>query len=426
MNVSSSPLLPADSPSGAVANLARQPIFDKKLTTVGYQLLYRLDDAADARAGDPMCVTSTILSNVLAEFGLETVVGQLPAWVTFPSAYLVEGLPIPLGPKALVVSLADDSALSEELLERLTALRKQGYRIAGNARQLLSEPERLGKIVSIARLDIHGQGDEALGLTVKSLLKMGATVLANRVETMTEYQSCEKLGVSLFEGYFVCRPEVIRQRRVPTNRLTMIQLLSELYNESPNIERVRQLVQQDVTLSYRLIKWLNSSLFALPRPVDSIQHALVMLGLNRLRNLVSLIVLSRIDDKPSELVTISLMRARIGERIAPHYKLSPDAMFTVGMFSLLDVLIGVPMDQVLETMPLTPELRGAILNREGVAGRLLLAIEAHERGDWEAIERNGLDLSVLTPAWVDAAVWVRQIRGLTRSSPGLGGGAMRV
>lgn len=414
---SSSPELGPTVP-GSIANLARQPIFDAKLATVGYQLLYRSADAEKLGNLDPTRATSVVLSNVLAEFGLEAVVGSLPAWVSFPPQYLTEGLPIPLGPKALVISLDDSSPPTDELIERLRGLKQQGYRIAVNGTYCSSGLSDLIKVAAVARVDVHGRDAATVASEARVLLKHGVRLLANRIETMAEYHQCLKAGFALFEGYFICRPELMRQRRVPTNRVVLVQLLSELYAEDPNIEKVRQLVQQDVTLSYRLLKWLNSSLFALPHPIESISHALVMLGLNRLRNLVSLIVLSRIDDKPGELVTTSLMRARIGERMAPALKLTPESMFTVGLFSLLDALIGVPMDQVLETMPLTPDIQRAILNREGPHGKLLLGIEAHERGDWDGIERSGLDLGLLTPAWVDASVWVRRIRGLTAASAG--------
>jgi EAL and modified HD-GYP domain-containing signal transduction protein len=127
--------------------------------------------------------------------------------------------------------------------------------------------------------------------------------------------------------------------------------------------------------------------------------------------------LARIDDKPSEVVTLCLTRARIGERIAKHFDVSNETMFTIGLFSLLDVIVGMPMEQVLENMPLAPDLQQAILRREGTCGKLLSGIEAHERGDWSGVEASGLDLAILTPAWVDATVWVRQVRGMASASP---------
>jgi EAL and modified HD-GYP domain-containing signal transduction protein len=110
------------------------------------------------------------------------------------------------------------------------------------------------------------------------------------------------------------------------------------------------------------------------------------------------------------------MRARIGERVAPHFGVTPEMMFTVGLFSILDALIGIPMDQILESMPLSPEVALAITTREGICGRILTGIEAHERGDWQGVARAGLDLEILTPAWVDAIVWVRSIRNMMTSA----------
>jgi EAL and modified HD-GYP domain-containing signal transduction protein len=403
--------------SRPLAHLTRQPIFDGKLKTVGYELLFRESSESEQLNDDGTRRTSSVLADTLAEFGLERVVGALPAWVTFAANYLAEKLPIPIGPKLLTLQVGSDCIGNEDALERLRELRKQSYRIVCDIDTYSSEYDEILSLSSIVKLNGTGLSQEQLKTEVAALSKLKLTLLAKRLETMPDYESCHKAGFALFQGNFVCQPELIRQKRVPTNRLALMHLLTELYSEAPNIDKIRKLVQQDVTLSYRLLKWLNSALFALPHPVESIQHALVMLGLNRLRNLVSLIVLARVDDKPSEVVTLCLTRARIGEQIAKHFEVSAETMFTIGLFSLLDVIVGAPMEQVLENMPLAPELQQAILRREGVCGKLLGGIEAHERGDWAGVEASGLDLAILTPAWVDASVWVRQVRGMATASP---------
>jgi EAL and modified HD-GYP domain-containing signal transduction protein len=400
-----------------IAHLTRQPIFDGKLKTVGYELLF-YDEAAPLPPEETGTrETSTILADTLAEFGLDQVVGTLPAWVTFSASYLAEKLPIPIGPKLLTIQIGADCAGNEEALERLRDLKQQSYRIVFNLDRVAPELAEVIQIANVVKIGGAHRPFEQVQAEYDAFSKQKLTLLAKNLDTMAEYERCIKMGFQLFEGNFVCQPELIRQKRVPTNRVALMRLLTELYSENPNIDRIRQLVQQDVTLSYRLLKWLNSALFALPHPVESIQHALVMLGLNRLRNLVSLIVLARVDDRPSELVTLCLMRARIGERIAKHFDISAETMFTVGLFSLLDAIIGVPMDQVLENMPLAAELQQAILRHEGTCGRLLAGIEAHERGNWAGVQAAGLDLAVLTPAWVDASVWARQVRGMAAAPP---------
>jgi EAL and modified HD-GYP domain-containing signal transduction protein len=410
---SASPIVETKRPT---ANLARQPIFDSKLKTVGYELLFRGDPSQTPSPEGSTRITSLVLADTLAEFGLETVVGTLPAWVSFPSEYLTEKLPIPIGPKALVIQVHADVTTNDEALERLHDLKQQSYRIVFDATGHDPNFPDILRIASTTKIDIQGRTVDEVKHDVAFYSKHPTSLLANRVSRMSDFDACHKLGFTLFQGNFICQPEQIKQKRVPTNRIAMVRLMTELYSDNPSTERIRNLVQQDVTLSYRLLKWLNSSLFALPHPVESIQHALLMLGMNRLRNLVSLIVLSRVDDKPAEVVTNCLMRARIGEKIARHYDVSAETMFTVGLLSLLDVLIGTPMEQILETMPLASELQQAILRREGMCGRLLSGIEAHERGDWAGVETAGLDLSILTPAWVDAAVWVRQIRAMTATN----------
>ena len=398
------------------ANLARQPILDKQLKTVGYELLFRGIETDRARFDDGTRATSTVLTNALSEFGLEVVVGKLPAWVNFTAQYLSDELPIPIGPKSLVVELLEDAVPNDDLIQRLRSLTKQGYCVALDDFVYRDNLRPLLEVAQVVKVDIRGRSLEEVALEAESFKKFKVQLLAEKVERVSEYEACLRMGFTLFQGHFVCRPELMRQKRPPANRVALIRLMSELYAADPNINQIRQLVQLDVTLSYRLLKWLNSSLFALPHPVESIQHALVMLGINRLRNLVSLIVLARIDDRPSILFETALMRARIGERVAPHFGVAPEMMFTVGLFSILDALIGVPMEQVLDNMPLTTEVALAITKREGPCGRLLAGIEAHENGDWLGVQRTGLDLSILTPAWVDALVWVRGVRSMMTSA----------
>jgi len=400
------------------AALARQPILDTDLKTVGYELLFRDGITNVARFDDGTRATSVVLANALAEFGLDNVVGNVPAWVNFPAQYLLDELPIPIAPRGLVIELLEDAEPSDELMQRLRELAKQGYRIALDDFRYRPEYHGLIETAHIVKVDVFGRSADEVASEVREFKRFRVQLLAEKVEQMTEYEAYRKMGFSLFQGYFVCRPELLHQKRTPANRVALIRLMSELFMADPNINRIREMVQQDVTLSYRLLKWLNSSLFALPHPVESIQQALVMLGINRLRNLVCLIVLARIDDRPGVLVETALMRARIGERVAPHFGLAPEMMFTVGLFSILDALIGMPMAQILETMPLAPEVALAITAHEGTSGRVLAGIEAHERGDWQGVVDAGLDLEILSPAWVDAIVWVRSIRNMMTSTTG--------
>ena len=403
-------------PKVAQAHLARQAILNPELKTVGYELLFR-DGATDAaKFEDGTRATSTVLTNALAEFGLDTVVGNLPAWVNFPAQYLLDELPIPIAPKGLVIELLENAEPSDELVDRLRALAKQGYSIALDDFRYRSELRPLIEVAHVIKIDVYGCTLEEVANEVREYKQYKVQLLAEKVENMHEFETYRAMGFQLYQGHFVCRPELIQQKRPPANRVALIRLMSELFASDPNITKIRDLVQQDVTLSYRLLKWLNSSLFALPQPVQSIQQALVMLGINRLRNLVCLIVLSRIDDRPNVLIETALMRARIGERVAPNFGVAPEMMFTVGLFSVLDALIGMPMQEVLENMPLTPDVAMAITGREGPSGQLLAGIEAHENGNWAGVFRAGLNLEMLTPAWVDALVWVRNIKSMMTSA----------
>ncbi len=387
-------------------------MLDLKLKTIGYELLSRSSLPRNGEQDDVTQSTATILANVISEIGIDTVVGAVPAWIEFSFHYLLAELPIPLGPKALILQIPRSERTPERVLARIQNLKYQGYRIVVDCRQAPGAVGPLLGLANVVKLDAAAWNEEQRAELAKSCLRRSVQLLATDVATHKDYELLRNEGFTLFQGSFLCEPEYLQHRRAPANRVALMRLLSELYAEDPVIDRIQQLVQQDIALSYRLLKWLNSSLFALPRPVESIHHALVLLGLQRVRDLVSLVVLARIEDKPSALIETALMRARIGEQVARNIGLVSESMFTVGLFSVLDALVGMPMQEVLVNLPLAQEVAIAIAHREGPYGRVLLGIEAHERGDWNGVERAGLDLSVLSPAWMDALMWVRSVRAL--------------
>lgn len=403
--------------TGLTAYVGRQPILDRQSITVGYELFYHGEPTADEPEATTDKAVGAMLSNVLLEFGIERVVGVLPVWVDFPRSYLLESLPIPIPPSRLVVGVRIDAAAPDTLTRRLAALVQQGYEIAIDDTEFGPQHAPLLALAEYVKLDAR-RNDESLAAVVRFLEPYGVGLVAENVETTADFERCLKHGFQWFEGYFVCRPELLAQPRLPTNRGPLIRLLSELHREDVDLERIQELVGRDVTLSYQALRYLNSPIFALSRPVDSIRHAVVLLGVERLRNLVTLVAVGRISDKPSELLTTALVRARTCELLASlATPTAADSLFTVGLFSLLDALMGLPLDEILRRVPLKEELARALTHREGPAGKVLVAVEHHERGDWHGITQTGLSPVTVSVAWLEAVSWVNAVRSLTSTTP---------
>lgn len=186
------------------ANLARQPILNKQLKTVGYELLFRGIETDRALFDDGTRATSTVLTNALSEFGLETVVGNLPAWVNFTAQYLIDELPIPIGPRSLVVELLEDAVPSDELIQRLRTLTRQGYRIALDDFKYDDQLRPLLEVAQVVKVDIRGRTLEEVAQEAELFKKFSVELLAEKVERVSEYEACLKLGFNLFQGHFVC------------------------------------------------------------------------------------------------------------------------------------------------------------------------------------------------------------------------------
>lgn len=391
---------------------------DLKLRTVGYELLYRSSDVRAAVFDDGSRATSNVLSNLLLEFGIERVVGELPAWVNFPEGYLVDDMPIPVPAPKLVVEVLEDVHPTADTLLRLHRLVDQGYLLALDDCVFSPEIVPLLQLAEYVKIDVRGLNPDEIARRVEPFRRYSVNLVAEKVEDLTIFEACKKLGFDRFQGYFMCRPETLVQRRLPANRLTLIQVLTEIHSTESRLDRIETLISQDVALSYRLMKALNSSLYALPARVESIRHALVMLGMNRLRNLLSLLILGGVADKPGELVRTALVRARTCETLARHDpQLSPEAGFTVGLFSVLDAMLDAPMSQIIRELPLSTEIAQAIGERKGYYGRLLRGVEAHERAEFDRAEEAGLDYSLLLPAWVDAIEWSNLIMVMATEKP---------
>lgn len=412
--MNSPPPQAAGSPDGRIpenAYLGRQPIVDQKLRTIGYELLYRSGEVNTATFEDSTRATSTVLANLLLEFGVDRVVGSLPAWVNFPQTYLVQEMPIPLPPNSLVIEVLEDVQPTAEVLTALKRLVDDGYQLALDDFEFRPELLPLVEMAQCIKVDVRQRDPTQLRQLVEQLGKFRVSLVAEQVETMAQFEHCMSAGFEWFQGYFMLRPEVLVQRAPSPNRLALIRLLGEIHAENTDLRRIESLVSLDVALSYRLLRCLNSSLYALPRSVESIQQALVMLGLTRLRNLVTLLVLGRVSDKPSEVLTTALTRARTLELVSRrNSRLNPEAGFAVGLLSVLDVLLDVPMNRIVEEIPLAEELKDALVRRHGEYGRLLRGMEAHERGDLRGVLEAGLDPVILVRAWIVAIDWVNSMQ----------------
>jgi EAL and modified HD-GYP domain-containing signal transduction protein len=387
--------------------VARQPIFTRDLKVAGYELLFRGGEADTALIDDPEGATASVVLNSFTEIGLERIVGSNRAWVNVSREFVLDGLAGSMPPGVVGLEILEDELLDERLVHALIELKRQGYRIALDDFQYSVSAERLLSLVDVVKLDLVALGRERMASEVARLKPYGVTLLAEKVESHDDYAFCHGLGCDLFQGFFFCRPELLRNREIAANRASMLEVVAALQDPSVQFTQLERMIGHDVALSYRLLRYINSAFFGLRFEISSIRQALALLGLENLRRWATLTVLASIDGKPPELTVTALVRARFCERageqlIGPR----PGEMFTLGLFSVIDALTDMPMDEVLEMIPFPSDMRDALISRQGDKGGLLACVTALEAGDFtraQRLVRGAGALYVEALAWADDA-----------------------
>lgn len=389
--------------------LGRQPIFDRVRNVIGYELLYRDGFANFANFQDADEATRQVASNALVEMGIDQLTSGGLAFINVTRSFLLEGLYRALPSHRVVLELLEDEQVDELLLDKLKELQKEGYRFALDDFSLNSLHDELIERSAIVKIDLPLCPPKELSGLVDRLKARGALLLAEKVETPEDFAICHALGFDLFQGYFFTRPQVLSSHRITSNRLSVLQLLAELSSPSSDVEHLGEIINQDIGLTYRTLRLANSGFFSLPKQVQDIREALVMLGINAVNNLAVLIAFTTIDDKPNELTTLALVRAKMSEKLAEQLNLDCRAAFTVGMLSVLDALLDSPMATVVEQLPLTPDIRAALVHKKGPLGVLLDAVVGYERGEPEKADQLEVPSELTARSYVQSVVWAEDL-----------------
>jgi len=227
--------------------------------------------------------------------------------------------------------------------------------------------------------------------------------VAERVETQEAFDMAVELGFDYFQGYFLCEPELLERKRLPDNKLSILRVLAKLQDPDVGPKELEAIIKQDVALSYKLLRCVNSAYYGVSLEIKSIQHAIVYLGLPAVRNWVRLLVLAGLTDRPPELITIALTRGKMCEILSEHApNLSREVAFTVGLFSVLDALLNAPLETILESVPLSEEIDRALLQGKGPYGVLLGFVKDYEQGNWDSIEDGPYPADAVKQAYIDA------------------------
>jgi len=390
--------------------LARQPIFDDNNNIFAYELLYRSGNTNAARFDDANKATSELITNTFLSVGFDTISGGNKVFINLPRKFITGELPMPLDPDIVVLEILEDVSADPQVLAGVEFLIKQGFSIALDDFVETADNEAFLKYANFIKVDVLCVSDSELRAQVKGLKRFGVPLLAEKVETQERYQLCKQLGFRYFQGYFFSKPLIMEGRELSANQVSMLNILAKLQNPSCQVEELEKIIGHDIGLSYKLLKIINSSFYNIGKTVESIQHALILLGLNSLKKWVTLITLSSSKGKTSELLVLALLRARHCEGMAEKLKMKSEAAFTVGMFSLLDAIMDQPLPLLLSQLPLSNEVKLALLEGKGELGELLAAVTKYEVGDWECINIRYKHNDAIQLSYEQALLWCQQVK----------------
>lgn len=401
--------------------IGRQPIFNRSLKVVGYELLYRSFKTEHAAITNQDHAIGQVILDTFLELGIEKLVGKSQAFINLTENFLIGKLPIPFPPERVVLEVAESVPMNQDMIKALRVLANAGFTIALDGVTSMDRVTMIVDIVRIVKIDVTNTTEEKLKTIIQLAHNHSIKALVEKVETMEAFHQCLRLGFDYFQGYFLCKPSLVKGgERIHSSRLIILHTLAMLFDPEADFRRLEDIINQDVRLSYKLLRLVKSAYYARMSTINSINQAITLIGLTQLRGWMTLILMSTVDNKPPELTTIAIQRAKMCEMLCRLLgKRGADTCFLVGLFSVLDAILDLSMDQLVVNVPISEEAVEALVKRTGTAGEILTTVIAFEQGDWKTVTKINLPPDEIQRIYIEALDWSSNlIKELERSLQG--------
>ncbi|MEQ1721233.1 MAG: HDOD domain-containing protein [Nitrosomonas sp.] len=402
--------------------LGRQPILDRDQNLVAFELLFRQEENEEGvTVTNELAASSNVIVNAYGQFGIQNVLGNQRGFINADPELIMSDIISLLPSKHVVLELRETAEITPEFLRRCGELKKNGYQFAlDNVTVINAQVEQLLTIVSIVKVNVLELDKENLTKLVAALNRWPVLLLALKVETREQQAQCMQLGFQMFQGYFFAKPEVLTIKRADPGKLALLQLLAVITSDN-DIEEIEKEFKHQPGLSYNLMRMVNSVAGGLPQKVNSIKHAIMVLGRKPLQKWIQLLLYTSNqsgDNMSSALLQTAATRGKLMELIAiaerPHDKNHHERAFMVGILSLLDVLLGMDMQQIVDNLAISEDMSQALISRGGRLGQELKLIEANENSEVEMMqsiltELGFLSLSELANIEMQAMEWANRM-----------------
>jgi EAL and modified HD-GYP domain-containing signal transduction protein len=395
--------------------VARHPIFDREEKVFGYELLFR-DGLENAFGGDTDEASRATLDRSLL-MGLDVLCDGRRAFVNCTRDTLIKGLVMLLPSATTIVEVLEDIPPDPEVIAACRKLKEEGYLIALDDYVAGDAREPMADLADIIKVELPLTTEEQRVELIKRYGPWRCRMLAEKIETQADFVRAREQGFVYFQGYFFRRPEMVRTRDMPANQLHYLRMLQEVCRPELDVSALEKLIKSEASLCYRLLRYLNSAVFGLRNEIHSVRHALSMLGEREVRRWVRLVAaVGAGQEKSSDLALSALVRGRFGELLQPHVPHGESDLFLLGLLSLIDAMLEMPIAEVLERIPLDQETKAVLLGQPSVLRPVYRLMLAHESGEWDAAAELSkslrLDSEEVAGYYWQAQQWARELSAL--------------
>ncbi len=383
---------------------AQQPILDLRQEVVAYELLFRGKETVSGEAA-----SASVLLSALDQHQLADITDHKPAFVNFPQDLLYH-IP-PLDPGQLVIEVLEDVQPCDEVIRELHKLHKRGYTIALD--DYIPAMRPMLECAQIVKVDVIDTPPQNIHQQLHDIRNQGITLLAEKVETHQMFQACKSLGFELFQGYFFARPQLVEGQTIGPNKAAVLAVIAALQDTHMEPADLEAIIMEDSGLTYKILQLVNTTAYARSARIDSVKQAIIRLGMNKIRSLATLMAFTQLDEKPAELQRYTAVRARICEELgkvsASHTP--PDVFHMVAVLSCCDAYFDAPLAELIPALPLTEEIKAALLQREGEIGTLLDTAQQLQEANWSSLawaklKHLGLAWADVVHAYRDTVEWL--------------------
>lgn len=370
--------------------IARQPIFDRRQKVYAYELLYRsgTENSSSFKSGDS--ATSNVVITSLT-MGSDTLTEGHRAFINFTETLIKDEVPKLFSPEYLVVELLENIIPDEALVQRVKELKALGYMIALDDYIASYEYDELVELADIIKVDFVDTTQTERWRMSERFRDMDKKLLAEKVETVEEFDEAFQLGFHYFQGYFFAKPRIMKGKEATSLNSNYLEIMHELDMPEPGYEKISAVMERDVALTFKLLKLINSPAFYTNSKITSVKQALVLLGFKEIRKWIMVVMLRDLGkNKPDEVLKTCLIRAKMAELIAVNSgeDRRKNEMFIMGLFSMIDTLMDQDLYSILGGLPLEDDIKAAMMGKENKLHDMFMVILNYEKGNWDDVVRE--------------------------------------